>query len=148
MTRVLYTGAMGMFTAKVCSWCVSRLGGSAAWATRNTPPRCGFSSARANGTAHSLTHMIMASHSTSILKLLIHSPSSRCTPRPLLGSCGHSFLACRREGQCELAGRTGRAREHHTSAGTERCAGGWTTSVERTYSRESNLSLSILLQEA
>src|SRR5262245_45242789 len=53
MTRVLYTGAMGMFTAKVCSWCVSRLGGSAAWATRNTPPYRGFSSAMANGAAHS-----------------------------------------------------------------------------------------------
>src|SRR5712691_10384237 len=55
MTRVLYTGDMGMVTMKVCSWCMSRLGGSPAVANRHTPPRRGCSSARAAGTAHSPT---------------------------------------------------------------------------------------------
>src|SRR5437660_734385 len=49
MTKVLYTGDMGMSTMKVCSWCISRLGGSPARATRNTPPRRGCSSARTTG---------------------------------------------------------------------------------------------------
>src|SRR5712691_11777722 len=80
MTRMLYTGAMGMFTAKVCSWCVSRLGGSAAWATRSTPPRCGFSSARAHGAAHNPTHSTTANNSTCILQLLIIIPSSQHLP--------------------------------------------------------------------
>src|SRR4030095_16332155 len=53
MTRVLYTVDMGISTRKVDSWCMSRLGGSPARATRNTPPFCGFSSARAAGTADS-----------------------------------------------------------------------------------------------
>src|SRR5262249_58671835 len=51
-TRVLYTGEKGMVTRKVCSWCMSRLGGSPAKATRNTPPFRGFSSATPAGTAH------------------------------------------------------------------------------------------------
>src|SRR5262249_17177407 len=83
--------ARGMFTAKVCSWCVSRLGGSAARATRNTPPRCGFSSARANDTAHSPTHTTMASNSTSILQLLIHSPPHDALPGPCPGRAAILF---------------------------------------------------------
>src|SRR5262245_36519659 len=48
-------GLSGWATAKVCSWCTSRLGGFAASATFKSPPRCGFSSARAAGVAHSPT---------------------------------------------------------------------------------------------
>src|SRR5262249_8273036 len=101
MTRVLYTGARGMFTAKVCSWCVSRLGGSAAWATRNTPPCPGCSSARANGAAHSPTPMTMTSNHTCIWNLLIISPPS--------DSVRKNATHARYEGQCELEGHTCRA---------------------------------------
>src|SRR5438093_6559535 len=92
---------MGMFTAKVFSWCVSRLGGSAAWATRNTPPYRGFSSARASGVAHSPTHRTMASNHTCICNLLIISPPSV----PARKNATHA----RYDGQCALEGYTYRA---------------------------------------
>src|SRR5215211_7901355 len=74
MTRVLYTVDMGMSTRKVDSWCMSRLGGSPARATRNTPPFCGFSSARAAGTAHSPTTSTTLSISPSMFLHPIATP--------------------------------------------------------------------------
>src|SRR6266581_8549674 len=81
MTRVLYTGDSGMVTIKVCSWCMSRLGGSPAVATRNTPPRCGFSSARAHGAAHNPAHITMTHNHACILPLLITKPPSLSLPQ-------------------------------------------------------------------
>src|SRR6266446_9157357 len=81
MTRVLYTEDRGMVTMKVCSWCMSRLGGSPAVATRNTPPRCGFSSASTNGAAHSPAYMMMTHHHACILKFLITRPPSLSLPQ-------------------------------------------------------------------
>src|SRR5262247_3512626 len=74
MTRVLYTVDMGISTRKVDSWCISRLGGSPARATRKTPPFCGFSSARAMGTAHSPTISATLSMSPSNFLRPIGSP--------------------------------------------------------------------------
>src|SRR5262245_17999276 len=74
-TRVLYTGEKGIVTRKVCSWCMSRLGGSPARATRKTPPFCGFSSAKAAGTAHSPSTSTTLSMSPSIcLRPIAASP--------------------------------------------------------------------------
>src|SRR5215831_8652687 len=82
MTRVLYTGDMGMVTMKVCSWCMSRLGGSPAVATRNTPPWRGFSSARATGAGHSPSTSTTLSTRPMTLQRSIFPSCLRPAPAP------------------------------------------------------------------
>src|SRR5262245_59202063 len=58
----------------VCSWCISRLGGSPASATCKIPPRRGCSSASAIGVAHKPMSVTKQSTATLILTPCIPTP--------------------------------------------------------------------------
>ena len=109
ITRVLYTVDIGIVTLNVCSWCISKLGGSPERETLKIPPRCGSSASAVNG-AKSQSHEQHDTGSERSPMKTMHLPSScrtnklvRCLPYAQRGLV--LFVKTGRMRRCHLTGR-------------------------------------------